>query len=121
MFIIAMCGGSGSGKSRVISLLKEEFGDRISVIDMDNYYYSWDDLPYDQRKLINYDLPESLDINRILEDIRNLKEGKTVEQPFFSFLTYQREKEVTKTMPAPILIVDGIFPFILKNFVSCMI
>lgn len=109
MFLIAMCGGSASGKSRIISLLKEHFKEDLSVIDMDNYYYSHDELSYEERKQINYDVPESLDIDKIIEDIEQLKKGSVVEQPFFSFQTYRREQKTEKTKPAKILIVDGIF------------
>ena len=59
--LIGLCGGSGSGKSTMIELIKKEFPGQVSVIDMDNYYISRDELPFEERRLINYDVPESLD------------------------------------------------------------
>lgn len=107
--LIGLCGGSGSGKSTLIELLKAKFPGQISVIDMDNYYISRDELPFEKRRLINYDIPESLDWEELLAHINLLKDGKAVLQPRFSFQTYERQKETDLTQPAEILIVDGIF------------
>ena len=107
--LIGLCGGSGSGKSTIIELLKEEFPGQVSVIDMDNYYISRDELPFEGRRLVNYDIPESLDWEIMIRHIKMLKEGKSVGQPKFTFQTYERMKETEETKPADILIVDGIF------------
>ena len=109
MMLIGLCGGSGSGKSTIIELLKEEFPGQVSVIDMDNYYISRDELPFEGRRLVNYDIPESLDWEMMIGHIKMLKEGKSVGQPKFTFQTYERMKETEETKPADILIVDGIF------------
>lgn len=109
--IIGMCGGSASGKSTIIELLKERFPECIAVIDMDNYYISRDELPFEKRRLINYDIPESLDWESMLRDIVSLKKGEQIEQPQFTFMTYERTKESVTTRPAPVLIIDGIFSF----------
>lgn len=109
MMLIGLCGGSGSGKSTLIDLLKEEFLEQISVIDMDNYYISRDELPLEERRQVNYDVPESLDWSSMMKDIQRLMDGKMIEQPQFSFMTYERIRGDVKTLPAPILIVDGIF------------
>ena len=109
MMLIGLCGGSGSGKSTLIGMLKEEFPEQISVIDMDNYYISRDELPLEERRQVNYDVPESLDWEYMMNDIQKLKDGEIIEQPQFSFMTYERIDDTVKTMPAPILIVDGIF------------
>ncbi len=107
--LMGLCGGSGSGKSTIIDMLKEQFPGQISVIDMDHYYISRDELPFDERKLVNYDVPESLDWERIMKDIRKLKAGEGIEQPQFTFQTYERTKATLKTEPLALIIVDGIF------------
>ena len=107
--LIGLCGGSGSGKTTIIELLKEEFPGQVSVIDMDNYYISRDELPFEERRLVNYDIPESIDWETMISHIKMLKEGKTVDQPKFTFQTYERVKETEETKAADILIVDGIF------------
>ena len=70
MMLIGLCGGSGSGKSTLIGMLKEEFPEQISVIDMDNYYISRDELPLEERRQVNYDVPESLDWEYMMNDIQ---------------------------------------------------
>lgn len=66
MIIIGISGGSSSGKTTIVSFLKEHFGEKLSIINFDNYYYSRDDMDYEERKKINYDVPESLDIEKII-------------------------------------------------------
>lgn len=109
--LIGLCGGSGSGKSTMIELIKKEFPGQVSVIDMDNYYISRDELPFEERRLINYDVPESLDWESMIRHIKMLVSGEKIPQPKFTFQTYERLKEAEETHPADILIVDGIFSF----------
>ena len=109
--LIGLCGGSGSGKSTMIEWIKKEFPGQVSVIDMDNYYISRDELPFEERRLINYDVPESLDWDILIRQIKMLVSGEKISQPKFTFQTYERLKEAEETYPADILIVDGIFSF----------
>lgn len=109
--LIGLCGGSGSGKSTMIEWIKKEFPGQVSVIDMDNYYISRDELPFEERRLINYDVPESLDWNTMIRHIKMLMSGENIPQPKFTFQTYERLAEAEETKPADILIVDGIFSF----------
>lgn len=109
MFVVGLCGGTASGKTTVAESLKKYFKDRIELLACDNYYYSHPELSYEERKKVNYDLPDSIDIQRIIEDINNLKAGNVIQQPVFSFKTLLQENETIITKPAPILIVDGIF------------
>ena len=109
--IIGLCGGSGSGKSTIIEMVKEYFPGQVSVLDMDNYYISRDELSFEERRTVNYDIPESLDWEMLVDHIKNLKKGESIEQPRFTFQTYERTEETVTTVPSPILIVDGIFSF----------
>lgn len=107
--IISLCGGSGSGKSTIIEWIKEKYPGQVSVIDMDNYYISRYELPYEERRLVNYDVPESLDWETMISHLKRLKSGETIHQPKFTFQTYERLDETEETKPNKILIVDGIF------------
>lgn len=107
--VIGFCGGSGSGKSTMIEMLQQEFPGHFCVIDMDNYYISRDELPFEERRLVNYDVPESVDWDKMICHVKMLREGKTVPQPKFTFQTYERLAETEETKPSDIIIVDGIF------------
>ena len=111
MFIIGLCGGSSSGKSTAIEYLQKKFGDKAALVAFDSYYISRPDLVFEERKMINVDVPEAIDRGEILKNIQLLKEGKTIKQPVYSFETFLRESVTIETAPAPILLVDGIFSF----------
>lgn len=115
MIIIGISGGTASGKTTIVEMLKKQLGNKMSVINCDNYYYSREDLDFEQRKKINYDLPDSIDIQKVLKDIKNLKDGNAIDQPIFSFKTLLREKDTIKTSSAPILVIDGIFLLYFKE------
>ncbi len=111
MFIIGLCGGSSSGKSTAIQYLKDHYGDKVALVAFDSYYISRPDLVFEERKMINVDVPEAIDREEICRNIQLLKEGKTIQQPVYSFETFLRESVTIETAPAPILLVDGIFSF----------
>jgi uridine kinase len=109
--LIGLCGGSGSGKSTFIEWLKEQFPGQVSVIDMDNYYISREELSFEERRNVNYDIPESLDWTGMIGHIKDLLAGKSIAQPKFSFQTYERLPDREETKAAQFIIVDGIFSF----------
>lgn len=111
LIIIGIGGGTASGKTTIASLLKEYFKNDISIISCDNYYLSRSEISFNERKKINFDIPASIDVDKIVKDIKSLKMGKTIAQPIFSFATLLEEKEKNKTYPSPILVVEGIFVF----------
>ncbi len=111
MFIIGLCGGSSSGKSTAIDYLLKQFGDKTALVAFDSYYISRPDLVFEERRMINVDVPEAIDREEIYRNILLLKEGKTIQQPVYSFETFLRESVTQETAPAPILLVDGIFSF----------
>ena len=76
--IIGVAGGTGSGKSTFTNRLKDAFGDQISVVYHDNYYKRQDSIPFEERKKTNYDHPQALETDLLVEHLRALKRGESV-------------------------------------------
>ena len=83
--IIGIAGGTGSGKSTFTNRLKAEFGDEIAVVYHDNYYRRQDDVPFEERKKVNYDHPDSLETDLLVEHLKKLKRGEAVECPVYDY------------------------------------
>lgn len=106
--IIGVAGGTGSGKSTFTNRLKKEFKDAISVVYYDNYYKAQDDVPFEERKKVNYDSPESLETDLMIEHIKSLKEGHAVECPVYDYTVHNRSDKTVRIEPSRVLIVEGI-------------
>lgn len=112
MLIIGIAGGTGSGKSTVVRKISEKFkGSEIVVIPQDSYYKDNSHLPLEERLKLNFDHPESIDFELLIEHLQQLREGKTVEQPTYSYITCTRGEETVKVEPAQIIIIEGILIF----------
>lgn len=109
--IIGIAGGTGSGKSTFTDKLKTLFGDEITVIYHDNYYRAHDDIPFEERKVINYDHPDSLETELLLKHLKDLKEGKSVQCPVYDFSQHNRSKNFFTIKPSNIIILEGILIF----------
>ena len=105
---IGIAGGTGSGKSTFTKQLKQHFQDNLTVIYHDNYYRKRDDIPFEQRKLINYDHPDALETAMLIEHIRQLREGKSVECPVYDFAQHNRSDKTVIIAPCRVIIVEGI-------------
>lgn len=109
---IAVAGGTGSGKTTVSRALIERVGgEHIAYLAHDNYYKDLSHLPENQRTLINFDHPHSLDTPLMIEHIKSLQAGAAVEIPIYDFTKHARTQEVEIVAPAPILLVEGILIF----------
>lgn len=106
--IIGVAGGTGSGKSTFTNRLKAFFGDRITVIYHDNYYRRHDDIPFEERKLINYDHPDALETDLLVRHLQELKEGRSIECPIYDFARHNRSNKVAEIKPSRVIIVEGI-------------
>lgn len=106
--IIGIAGGTGSGKSTFTNRLKAMFGDEITVIYHDNYYRAHDEIPFEERKAINYDHPDSLETELLIEHLKDLKAGKSVQCPVYDFSQHNRSKDFTEIKPSSIIILEGI-------------
>ena len=106
--IIGIAGGTGSGKSTFTNRLKAYFGDRITVMYHDNYYRPHDDLPFEERQKINYDHPDSLETDLLIEHLKALREGKAIDCPTYDFAHHTRAKKNVRVEPSRVIIVEGI-------------
>lgn len=114
MLIIGIAGGTGSGKTTVVHQLMNELPlTEVGIISQDSYYKETTALSYDERVKINFDHPRSIDFELLAQHLKDLKEGKTIEQPVYSFVTHNRTGDTIVTHPRKVIIVEGIL--ILSN------
>ena len=106
--IIGIAGGTGSGKSTFTNRLKKQFGDDITVIYHDNYYRQRDDIPFEERKKINYDHPDALETDMLVEHLKKLKDGESVVCPVYDFSQHNRSKDTVVIKPSKVIIIEGI-------------
>ena len=108
--LILIAGGTASGKTTVVDKIIESFNPfDVSVICMDNYYKQRDDLTFEQRKRINYDHPDSLDMDLLKRHILALMDNRNIDCPVYNFAEHNRDKSKTiKVNPAKVIIIEGI-------------
>lgn len=116
MLIIGIAGGTGSGKTTVVKEIADRLKKNVVVIPQDSYYFDQSHLPLEERQKLNFDHPDAIDFDLLIEQIKDLKEGKAVEQPVYSYITCSRSKnETVRVEPAPVIIVEGILIFTCKK------
>lgn len=112
MLIIGIAGGSGSGKTTVVKALTQELKERVVVIPQDSYYKDSSHLPMEERQQVNFDHPDSIDFDLLIRHLKELRDGKSIEQPVYSYLTCSRSRTETITAdPAEVIIIEGILIF----------
>ena len=109
--MIGIAGGTGSGKSTFTNRLKSYFGDDVTVIYHDNYYRRRDDMTYEERTKVNYDHPSALETELLIEHLKMLKEGKSVECPIYDFTQHNRSDKTYTIHPSKIFLIEGILIF----------
>ena len=110
--IIGISGGTGSGKTTVANRILESVSARqVVFIQQDSYYRNITDLPVDFRQVANFDHPDALDNDLLVNHVRRLKAGEAVELPHYDFRTHTRLSETRHVQPKPIVIVEGILIF----------
>lgn len=106
--LIGIAGGTGSGKSTFTDKIKAMFGNDVTVIYHDNYYKRHDEIPFEERKIINYDHPDSLETDLLLTHLCSLKDGESVQCPVYDFTQHNRSDKFTEIKPSSIIILEGI-------------
>ncbi len=110
-FIIGIAGGTGSGKSTLSKRLQATLGIKVALIEQDCYYKDLSHLPMNEREKTNFDHPHSIDFDRLCDDIVNLKQGKTICKPNYSFKSHCREEGTVTLHAGDVVIVEGILIF----------
>ena len=110
--IIGICGGTGSGKTTVANrILESVSANQVVFIQQDSYYRNLKDLPLDFRQVANFDHPDAIDNDLLVNHLRKLKAGEPIDLPLYDFRTNNRLTEVRAVEPRPIVIVEGILIF----------
>jgi len=110
--VIGIAGGSGSGKTTVAQIIIERVGaSHIAFLQHDAYYKDLSDLPPNQRALINFDHPDSLDNELLIQHIDRLKNYQSIELPVYDFKNHTRTSMTVRIDPQPLILVEGILIF----------
>lgn len=106
--IIGIAGGTGSGKSTFTNKLKDTFHEDVAVLYHDNYYRDQSDIPLEERKKTNYDHPDAMETELLVEHLHQLKEGKAIECPVYDYTMHTRSNHVMKVEPKRVILLEGI-------------
>lgn len=118
--IIAISGGSASGKSTVVSEIVNRLKSvDVSVICHDDYYKDQSHLTMEERIQTNYDHPSSLDNDLFVKHLHALMEGKSIEKPVYDFVTHNRKKETITIKPTKVIFIEGILVLEEKRIRDC--
>lgn len=111
ILVLGIAGGSGSGKTTLMKNLVQIFGENVTVLSHDNYYKRHDEMTYEERCLINYDEPAAFENDLMVEHLRLLKTGQSIQCPVYDYTVHNRSNETTLVVPKRVIIVEGILIF----------
>jgi len=110
--LIGIAGGSGSGKTLVARTIIRDLGSsRVAIVDQDSYYRDLDDIPLAERDLRNFDHPDAFDNELLRSHIRDLLDGKTIQQPIYDYTRHARLKETKTIGDHAVIVLEGILIF----------
>lgn len=118
--VIGIAGGSGSGKTTLTNQIAAQFLEQVTVIKHDNYYKSHDDMDYDERSRLNYAHPNAFDTELMIEHLKALKKGESIECPIYDYTIHNRSKDTITIVPNKVIIVEGILIFENKDLCDLM-
>jgi len=111
--LIGIAGGSGSGKTLVSRTIVRELGsDRVVVIDQDSYYRNLEDIPFRDREIRNFDHPDAFDGELLKAHVRDLLEGRSIEQPIYDYSQHRRLQETRTVGEHLVIVLEGILIFV---------
>ncbi|WP_319499400.1 uridine kinase [uncultured Draconibacterium sp.] len=109
MLVIGIAGGTGSGKTTVVKKISEKFCDNeVAILSHDSYYYDNSDLSLEERRQKNFDHPDSIEFDLMIDHVKKLKQGLSIEEPVYSFISCTRQEETNVVEPKQVLIIEGI-------------
>ncbi|MDM7921617.1 MAG: uridine kinase [Pyrinomonadaceae bacterium] len=109
---IGICGGTGSGKTTIArSIVDAVGGENVVLVEQDSYYRNLADMPLDERHQANFDHPDAIDSEMLVNHLLRLKQGLHVEMPVYDMVTHTRTDEIKRIDPKPVVIVEGILIF----------
>lgn len=110
--IIGICGGTGSGKTTVTRKVLEAVGeDQVAYLQHDSYYRDLSHLPFEQRTKVNFDHPDALDTDLLIQHVEQLRQGQPIDQPLYDFTHHARLAGVRRILPKPVILIEGILIF----------
>ena len=116
MIVIAVCGGTGSGKSYLSKKIINQFNKyKVEYLCLDSYYKNYKDLSFAERCEINFDHPDSIDFELFYQHLKSLIDGNEIYCPVYSYKSHKRLSKNKKINVCDILIVDGIYILLKKN------
>lgn len=109
MLVVGIAGGSGAGKTTVVRKIMDRLPkEKVAVISQDNYYKDYNNLSFEERKKINFDHPDSIEFELLIEHLRNLQKGQVICMPAYSYIDHARLPETIRISPQAVIIVEGI-------------
>lgn len=111
-YLIGISGGSASGKTHLLQKIMDNFDDgSVTLVSQDNYYFPRETLKKDEHGLVNFDHPDTVDLDAFSRDMQKLRDGETVELLEYTFNNSEKTPEKIVYEPAPVIIVEGLFVF----------
>jgi uridine kinase len=110
--IIGICGGTGSGKTTIArAIVNSVTAKKVILVEQDSYYRNLADMPLDERHQANFDHPDAIDSDMLVNHLKRLKQGESIEMPIYDFVTHTRVDDTEHIDPRPVVIVEGILIF----------
>ncbi|MCD6474654.1 MAG: uridine kinase [Anaerolineaceae bacterium] len=114
--VIGIAGGTGSGKTTIAHEILHRVGaNKLAILSHDAYYRNQKDMPFEERAKVNYDHPDSLETELLVEHVKQLKQGRQIHMPVYDFTTHRRKEETVLIEPQPVILVDGILIFVERD------
>jgi uridine kinase len=109
MLVIGIAGGTGSGKTTVVRKIQEQFPcGEVSILSHDSYYFDNSHLSLEERRKKNFDHPDSIEFELMVDHVKKLKAGDSIKEPVYSFIDCIRESKTKEVSPKEVLIIEGI-------------
>lgn len=117
---LGVAGGSCSGKTTLVNCLQSKLEFNVSTLAFDSYYCDQGHLSIDKRALVNYDHPDSLDVELFIKNLRSMREGSTISSPIYDFATHTRSAETSMVSPTEVVLIDGILLLVFPDICNLL-